>query len=75
MLASLWEKRATAPLVVLLGKKDTDPKDKYLPRDAGARAQGEHRFARGHTSYASPLVAAGVRRCRPENSGGLMGAS
>jgi poly(3-hydroxybutyrate) depolymerase len=44
-------KALALPLVVLLGEKDIDPKDKYLPRDAGARAQGEHRFARGHTFY------------------------
>ncbi len=39
------------PLVVLLGEKDTDPNDKNLPRDAGARAQGEHRFERGQNFY------------------------
>ncbi len=39
------------PMVVLLGEKDTDPNDRQLPRDAGARVQGAHRFERGQNFY------------------------
>jgi poly(3-hydroxybutyrate) depolymerase len=41
------KKALAAPLVVLLGEKDTDPKDQYLPRGREAMAQGPHRLARG----------------------------
>jgi predicted amidohydrolase YtcJ/poly(3-hydroxybutyrate) depolymerase len=44
-------KAMALPLIVLLGEKDIDPNDKNLPRDAGARAQGEHRFERGQNFY------------------------
>lgn len=36
------------PMVISLGEQDIDPNDKNLPREPGARQQGEHRFARGH---------------------------
>lgn len=36
------------PMVVLLGDRDNDPNDEYLPREPGAMQQGPHRFARGH---------------------------
>jgi hypothetical protein len=39
------------PLVVLLGEKDTDPRDELLPREPEAMLQGEHRFVRGQTFY------------------------
>lgn len=46
------------PLVVLLGEADTDPNDELLPRDRDARAQGEHRFARGQTFFHAAQAAA-----------------
>src|SRR5438105_1175543 len=39
------------PLLILLGERDVDPKDKHLPREPGARRQGPHRFARGHRYF------------------------
>ena len=36
------------PLTIQLGDADVDPNDEHLPREAGALAQGPHRFARGH---------------------------
>lgn len=47
-----------APLTVLLGEKDTDPEDRYLPRAPHARAQGPHRLARGKTFHAAARAAA-----------------
>ncbi len=38
-------------LTILLGTADTDPNDENLSRSPGAMAQGEHRFARGHTFF------------------------
>ncbi|MEO7743407.1 MAG: serine hydrolase [Usitatibacter sp.] len=35
------------PMLVLLGDADVDPEHYQLPREAGAMAQGPHRFARG----------------------------
>ena len=35
------------PLAILLGDADVNPNDEHLPREAGAMAQGAHRFARG----------------------------
>ena len=35
------------PLTILLGDADVNPNDEHLPREAGAMAQGAHRFARG----------------------------
>jgi poly(3-hydroxybutyrate) depolymerase len=46
------------PLVVLLGEADTDPNDELLPREPEAMAQGEHRFARGHTFFRAAQAAA-----------------
>lgn len=48
----------TVPLVVLLGEQDIDPNDKYLPRDSGAKAQGAHRFERGHNFHRAAQVEA-----------------
>lgn len=36
-----------APLVLLLGDQDTDPRHRHLRRSAEANAQGAHRYARG----------------------------
>jgi hypothetical protein len=36
------------PFTIQLGDADVDPNDEHLPREAGAMAQGPHRFARGH---------------------------
>jgi poly(3-hydroxybutyrate) depolymerase len=36
------------PMLVLLGEKDIDPEDKYLPKSRAAMAQGPTRLARGH---------------------------
>ncbi len=47
-----------SPLVVLLGTADTDPNHPNLRRTAQAMAQGPHRFARGHTFFASGQRAA-----------------
>jgi poly(3-hydroxybutyrate) depolymerase len=41
------------PLLVLLGEKDVDTNDKYLPKNKEAMAQGPHRFARGHYFFRS----------------------
>ena len=46
------------PLVVLLGTEDTDPNHPQLRRTAEAEAQGPHRFARGHTFFATGQRAA-----------------
>lgn len=35
------------PLTIQLGDADVNPNDEHLPREAGAMAQGAHRFARG----------------------------
>ena len=36
------------PMVLLLGREDTDPNHKHLNKAAEAEAQGPHRLARGH---------------------------
>jgi len=36
-----------APLMILLGDQDTDPRHRYLRRTPEAAAQGPHRYARG----------------------------
>lgn len=38
-------------LIVLLGDLDTNDKDPNLPGKWGAKAQGKHRFERGHTLF------------------------
>ncbi len=38
-------------MVLLLGDRDVDPNEDSLNRSAGAMAQGEHRFARGHNFH------------------------
>lgn len=40
-----------APLLVLLGEKDTDPNDRYLPKNPEAVAQGSHRLERGRNFF------------------------
>ena len=40
-------KSLAVKLTILLGDKDNDPNHRYLPKSAGANAQGAHRFARG----------------------------
>jgi poly(3-hydroxybutyrate) depolymerase len=40
------------PVIILLGEADTDPAHPSLRRDAGADAQGLHRFARGQAFFA-----------------------
>jgi poly(3-hydroxybutyrate) depolymerase len=40
-----------APMLVLLGEKDIDTNDKYLPKNVEAMAQGPMRLARGHHFY------------------------
>jgi poly(3-hydroxybutyrate) depolymerase len=52
------------PMLVLLGENDTDPDDKYLPKNAEAMAQGATRLARGHTFYRA-AEAAGQRLGMP----------
>lgn len=42
-----------APLIVLLGAADNDPKHRSLPHQPEADAQGPHRFARGQHFYAA----------------------
>lgn len=46
------------PMLVLLGEKDTDPDDKYLPKSREAMAQGATRLARGHAFFHSAEQAA-----------------
>jgi poly(3-hydroxybutyrate) depolymerase len=46
------------PLLVLLGEKDTDPNDEYLPKSAEAMSQGPMRLARGQNFYQSAEAAA-----------------
>ncbi|CAN1507947.1 hypothetical protein MCEMSEM23_00690 [Rhabdaerophilaceae bacterium] len=41
------------PLLVLLGDRDIDPNHHQLNNSEGARAQGPHRFARGHFFFAA----------------------
>lgn len=48
-------------LYVLLGDLDTDPKGAGLPTSSMARAQGKHRFERGHTFYNTAEKEAGRR--------------
>jgi poly(3-hydroxybutyrate) depolymerase len=45
------KKALSLPLVVLLGEKDTDPNDRYLPKDPASRAQGAHRLERGRNFF------------------------
>jgi poly(3-hydroxybutyrate) depolymerase len=47
--AERLEKALRRRLVILLGEADTDENDPYLPTSAEAKAQGRHRFERGHT--------------------------
>lgn len=47
----------SAPMLVLLGEKDTNESDKYLPKNAEAMAQGKNRLARGHHFYQSAEAA------------------
>jgi poly(3-hydroxybutyrate) depolymerase len=47
----------SAPMLILLGEKDTDENDKYLPKTAEAMAQGKTRLARGHHFYQSAQAA------------------
>ncbi len=47
-----------APLLLLLGTADNDPRHPSLPDQPGARAQGPHRLARGLFFYASGRKAA-----------------
>ena len=46
------------PVTILLGDKDTDPNHKSLRRKPEAMAQGEHRFARGHSFFDAAEAAA-----------------
>jgi len=39
------------PVTILLGEEDTDPEHSNLRRTPEAMAQGEHRFARGHSFF------------------------
>lgn len=45
------------PLLILLGEKDIDTNDKYLPKNPGAIAQGPTRLARGHCFFESAEAA------------------
>jgi poly(3-hydroxybutyrate) depolymerase len=46
-------------LILFLGDEDTDPEDPHLNTDAGAMAQGENRFERGHNFFALARRSAG----------------
>lgn len=45
------KKALQLPVTILLGDQDTDPRHESLRRRPEAMAQGEHRFARGHTFF------------------------
>lgn len=47
----------SAPMLVLLGEKDTNENDKHLPKNTEAMAQGQNRLARGHHFYQSAEAA------------------
>ena len=49
-------------LVVMLGDQDIDAAHKSLNRSPQAMAQGEHRFARGHTFYRLAKAQADMRK-------------
>lgn len=57
--AERLRKALSRRVVVLLGEKDTDPNDRYLPREKEAMAQGEHRLARGRKFFEAAKAAGG----------------